>query len=113
DPTAECSGTEEKPAGEPGSAEVLLTVGNARGTRLLTTVLYADGWVLTLAEEAPGAVNALTAPRMAPPPPAGRPWQPAYLGSCSWTVSQTSPTRSSLRTPTSATCRSPTRRPLW
>lgn len=82
DPTAECSGTEEKPAGEPGSAEVLLTVGNARGTRLLTTVLYADGWVLTLAEEAPGAVNALTAPRMAPPPPAGRPWQPAYLGSC-------------------------------
>src|SRR5690625_7956931 len=67
DPTAECSGTEEKPAGEPGSAEVLLTVGNARGTRLLTTVLYADGWVLTLAEEAPGAVDALTAPRMAPP----------------------------------------------
>ncbi|WP_147915522.1 hypothetical protein [Ruania zhangjianzhongii] len=82
DPTADCSDNGSPPPGEPGSAEVLLTAGNATGTSLLTTVLYADGWVLTLAGEEESGLNALAPPMMAPTPPAARQWQPAYLGSC-------------------------------
>ena len=82
DPTADCSGDGASPPGEPGSAEVLLTVGNDDGSSQLTGVLYADGWVLTLDGVDHGAVTALHAPMRAPTPPAARQWQPAYLGSC-------------------------------
>lgn len=82
DPTADCTDEGSPPPGEPGSAEVLLTVGNATGTSLLTTVLYADGWVLTLDGEDGSAVMALGLPMMAPSPPAARQWQPGYLGAC-------------------------------
>lgn len=82
DPTEGCGAAGSPPPGEPGSAEVLLTVASAPGTRLLSIVLYTDGWVLLAADLSSPAVNALTVPLMAPPPPAGRPWQAAYVGSC-------------------------------
>lgn len=76
DPTEDCTDAGSQPVGEPGSAEVLLTSGGY--------VLYADGWMVIAADEddAASAANAVRVPTMAPPPPAGNPWQPAYLGSC-------------------------------
>ncbi|HIZ36848.1 MAG TPA: hypothetical protein H9815_13825 [Candidatus Ruania gallistercoris] len=82
DPTADCTDQGSPPPGEPGAAEVLLTVGNDDGSSQLTAVLYADGWVLTLDGEDMSAVTALQPPMMAPTPPEARQWQPAYLGSC-------------------------------
>lgn len=82
DPTADCSDEGSSPPGEPGSAEVLLTVGQASGTRMLTTVLYADGWLLTLDGEDASTLMALDLPLMAPTPPTARQWQQGYLGSC-------------------------------
>ena len=81
-PTADCADVGDPPAGAPGSAEVLLTVGQATGTRLLTTVLYADGWVLTLDGEDASMLMAVGLPMMAPSPPTARQWQPGYLGAC-------------------------------
>lgn len=82
DPTADCTSPGSSPPGEPGSTEALLTVGNATGTSLMTMVLYADGWVLTLDGEDSSAVAALRPALMAPAPPAARQWQAAYLGTC-------------------------------
>lgn len=76
DPTAECSGNGQVPAGEPGAAEVLLTTSRGH-------VLYADGWMVVPAEDgARATLAAVQVPLMAPPPPTGDLWQPAYLGSC-------------------------------
>lgn len=60
----------------------MLTVGQATGTRMLTTVVYADGWLLTLDGEDASMLMALGPPRMAPSPPAALRWQQGYLGSC-------------------------------
>ena len=82
DPTAECTDQGAPPPGEPGSADVLLTVGHASGTSMLTTVLYADGWLLTLDGADASTLMALGLPRMTPSTPAARQWQPGYLGAC-------------------------------
>ncbi|WP_147915521.1 hypothetical protein [Ruania zhangjianzhongii] len=74
DPTEDCTDAGSQPAGEPGSAEVLLTSSGY--------VLYADGWMVITAEDEASAANAMRVPLMAPAPPAGDRWQPAYLGSC-------------------------------
>lgn len=74
DPTADCTDAGSQPAGEPGSAEILLTSGGY--------VLYEDGWMVVSADQGGGAVHAMQVPLMASPPPAGDLWQPAYLGNC-------------------------------
>ena len=74
DVTEDCTDAGSQPAGEPGSAEVLLTTSGY--------VLYADGWMVVAADEGPDAGHAMQVPMMAPPDPAGDRWQPAYLGSC-------------------------------
>jgi len=76
DPTAECSGNGDVPSGEPGAAEVLLATSRGH-------VLYADGWMVVPAEDgARATLAAVQVPLMAPPPPTGELWQPAYVGSC-------------------------------
>lgn len=82
DPTADCTDQGSPPPGEPGSADVLLTVGHASGTSMLTTVLYADGWLLTLDGEDASTLMALGLPKTTPSPPGARQWQPGFLGSC-------------------------------
>ena len=76
DPTEDCTDAGTQPPGEPGSAEILLTAGGH--------VLYEDGWMVVSADQGGGgpAVQAMQVPLMAPAPPAGNLWQPAYLGSC-------------------------------
>lgn len=74
DVTEDCTDAGSRPAGEPGSADVLLTSSGY--------VLYADGWMVISADESAGTTNAMRVPFMAPPEPAGDLWQPAYLGSC-------------------------------
>ena len=77
DVTEDCTDAGTQPAGEPGTAEVLLTASGGY-------VLYADGWMVVSADQGGGgpAVQAMQVPLMAPPVPAGNLWQPAYLGSC-------------------------------